>query len=142
MFNKVDEVKVATDLLGGAGLNRTAFARGIIGKEDVNPREKESTRKLFDGVFKLLKDKHGDNLYKDGHDFFLKKEDIKALQNQIVELKKQNFELKQEITKLNIVSKDVNERKQCLYKKGKGTRFYISEVEDKLKEGWKEHPND
>ena len=140
--NRADEVQVAMDLLSGAGLNKTAFASGVLSKEDVSPKEKGSTKELFDSVLKLLSDKHGDNIYKDGHDYFLKKEDIKALQEKIVELKKQNYELKQKIASLSAASKDIDERKQWLYKKGKGEMFPISEVEDKLKEGWKDHPKD
>jgi len=143
MFSKkVDEVQIAKDLLGGAGLNKTAFARGVLGKEDISPKDKQSTKELFDSVFKLLKDKHGDDIYKDCHDFFLKEVDIEALKEEIADLKAKSARWKEKIAELGGKVKDqAPERKQWLYKKGKGEMFPISEVEEKLKEGYTDHPD-
>jgi hypothetical protein len=143
MFGKkVDEVQVAKDLLNGAGLNKTAFARGVLGKEDISPKDKQATKELFDSAFELLKGKHGDSIYKDGHDYFLKEVDVEALKEEIVVLKAMNSAMTEKLTKLSGKVKDqAPERSQWLYLKGKGEMFPISKVEEKLKEGYTDHPD-
>jgi hypothetical protein len=141
MFNKkIDDMEVAMELLRGKGLNRASFARVVLSKENIVPKDKDTTRELFDTVLSVIKDEHGDSIYKDGHDHFIKEASIDDLKEEIVKLKEVIAKLKAK--NVEVVSKlpKIAERRQWLYMKGKGQMFPISEVEEKLSEGWKDHP--
>ena len=140
MDKNINEAQIAMELLRGKGLNRASFARVILDKENVAPKDKDATRECFDNTLEQMKEKFGDMIFKDGHDYFIKEADVEALQAQVADLKNKNAVLRDEIAKLTRGVQEVKERKQWLYKNGKGEMFYISEVQGKLKEGWKDHP--
>ena len=144
MFNKEKVDKIAMELLHGKGYNRASFARLVLEKEEITPKDKNETRELFDNVLKEIQKEHGNNIYKDGHDYFIKELDAEALKAQVEELKKEKSELAKNLASAERrVPGSKEERKQWLYDYKKiGKLFYISEVKDALLDGWKEHPED
>ena len=141
MLNGKTVWEVAIELLKGEGLSRTSFARVILNKENIIPKDKDTTRKSFDDAIKVAEEKYSDEIYKDGHIYRLKEVDVEALKESNAKFKAEVAELKAKIAELTgKVQGGVPERKQWLYKKGEGTMFPISEVEEKLADGWKDHP--
>lgn len=130
--------EIATKLAKGTGLSHISFTRELIGKKKPDNTDKGKTKEAFNVALANLQAEHGDLLYKDGHNFFLKEEDVPALKAKIAELEAAVADLKGQ---LKIATPETVERKQCLYKNGVGTRFKLSEVPGKLKEGYTDHPD-
>ena len=95
-------MEIGNELLNEKGLNHSAFTREILGKQDINYADKNKTKELYTTIFDGLKQENGEEIYKDGHDYFLKQEkasndnseDCEPLKARITELESENTQIR------------------------------------------------
>ena len=164
MENK--EMEVAVYLLENQGLNHSSYTKKFLDIDIIDSIDKKKTKDAYDSALALLKEEHGNRIYKDGHDYFLRAEaprgeiddlndeierltgDLEAMTNLRNEAQAEAdmFERKVEMLEDLMRNSSVEpepELKSWRYnhKTGEGKIFTLSAIEE-LDEEWKDHPKE